>query len=352
MTDRLTTTCRELIDIESVSKNEAAIESHIRSALPGELETKYDEDTVLYVTTPRRDNHQLVVLAGHTDTVPVEDNLPSRLEDGIVHGRGASDMKAGLAVMLELARTVHEQPTQLPFDLGFIFFGREELPADECPLLDALKQPAFAGIDMAILMEPTSNAIEAGCMGNLNLKVTFHGKSAHSARPWQGENAAHKAISALSELAQRTPRRVHIEGLEFSEVANVTKLVGGDALNVIPNRADFFVNVRYTPDNEPDDAERSWREYFELRGGEVEVIGNARSAPVVTDHPLIKRLKDSGVNRIGAKQAWTNAADFAAIGVPAVNFGPGDPRFAHQRDEQVGVVDLHTSFDILQKFLR
>jgi succinyl-diaminopimelate desuccinylase len=291
------------------------------------------------------------VLAGHTDTVPIENNWPSRLDNDIIYGRGASDMKAGLAVMVELARRINEVPIDLQFDLGLLFFGREELPGDECPLLNALDDPAFSDIDLAILMEPTSNAIEAGCLGNLNLKVAFTGSSAHSARPWQGDNAVHKSIIALHEFVNRPPEPITIDGLEFTEVTSITKVSGGVAMNVVPSLVEYHVNIRYSPQCEPQAAERTWQDYFEAMGAQVEVTGNARSAPVRMQHPLVQRLKASGVEAVWAKQAWTNVADFAAHDIAAINFGPGNPLFAHKQDEQVDVAALETSLMILERFV-
>lgn len=345
----LTAIATRLIDIESVSENEAVIEDELRSRVSMPL--VYDFDSVLVFANDRRPGLPLVVIAGHTDTVPIEDNHPSRMIDEVIWGRGASDMKAGLAVMVALSDCI-QQSASPSFDVALVFFGREELPADANPLPAALRRcPHLAHADLAILMEPTNNAVEAGCQGNLNLRLTFAGSSAHTARPWLGVNAVHQAILGLQGLALNSPVDVEVDGLVFREVATVTSISGGVARNVVPPAAEVDINVRYNPTCSPQDAERFWIAQGEAMGAAVEVVSNAAPAPVVLNNSLVQALLRSGGQRPAPKQAWTNAADFAAVNIPAVNFGPGDPALAHTRDERVTVQALTTSFTAMTAFL-
>jgi succinyl-diaminopimelate desuccinylase len=347
--DRLVQRCRELVDIPSVSHDEAAANAYVRAALLSSFDVTYDHDTVLYAGPPRRSGTPLVVLVGHTDTVPIDDNLPSSLSDGVIHGRGTSDMKGGIAVMLELANWIAAGPEGQRYDVGFLFFGREELPAAECPLLPALREPdGIPRADLAILMEPTANALEAGCQGNLNLTLRFDGVAAHSARPWAGTNAAHVAIDALRGFVQAAPREVEVGGLAFREAANIVGLRGGTARNVLPAQVEVDINIRYAPDTSAADAESHWIKQFESDGAHVTVVGNAPPAPVVTDHPIVHALRGAGAGAPIPKVAWTNASDFGQCGIPAINFGPGDPVFAHRKDEQIDVAALERSLTILQ----
>lgn len=351
-TDLLARRCRELIDIPSVSGDEHAVEDALVDALPGSLHVVHRDDTVVLALPERRPGHPFVVLAGHTDTVPIEGNVPSTLDRGVIHGRGASDMKGGLAVMIEVARWRHHQ-ADAPIDVGLLFFGREELAASRCPLLPALQSVEhFRSIDLAVLMEPTANAIELGCQGNLNLTLRFNGAAAHSARPWTGRNAAHDAITALGDLARSEPRDVQVGGLSFREVAGVVGIRSGVARNVVPATAEVDVNVRYPPGEEPGAAARRWADRFAALGCDVEVVSDAPPAEVPSDHPLTIALRSAAAAPVRAKQAWTNASDFSRVGIPVLNFGPGDPAFAHRADEQVAIAALRESFDILCRFVR
>jgi succinyl-diaminopimelate desuccinylase len=347
----LTELTRQLIDIPSVSRNEAEVSAFVRASLPAWLPIVYDDDSVIFAMAPRRTGVPLVTIAGHTDTVPIESNVPSSIDGDIIYGRGASDMKGALAVMLHLVAHMDEPPPHV--DVALLFFGREELPTADNALLPAFDEcAAMRATDFAILMEPTSNAIEAGCQGNLNLHLTYEGVSAHSARPWTGRNAVHEAVQALQALASAEPNDVDIDGLVFREVANVTSINGGTARNVLPNEATVDINVRYAPNRSAADAEAHWRQKFEGEHVRVEVIGNASPAPVVRTHPFVDALLAAGASAPVAKQAWTNAADFAHHNIPAVNFGPGDANLAHTRNEHVSVDALVASCKTLRAFLR
>ena len=293
----------------------------------------YEHDTVLYY--PGR-----VVLAGHYDTVPAQDNFPGREEDGWIVGLGATDMKSGLAVMIELARAGAE--------LGYLFFGREELPAGESALPGFFAQHGLDA-DLVVMLEPTDNTIQAGCLGNLNARLVFHGTSAHSARPWLGDNAIMRAVEALAPLARLDPLDVEIEGLVFREVLSVTQIEGGIATNVVPALAAATLNFRYAPDRTPDQAEARLRELVD-GAGELELLGNSPPARVAAASPLVQALRDAGDFAVEPKQAWTPVAEFSEQGLDAVNFGPGATRYAHAQDERVEIAALHRCYDALADF--
>jgi succinyl-diaminopimelate desuccinylase len=333
----------ELVDIPSESRREAELADYVRSAVP--LPVLYDDGDVLLFGR-RRAGVPLVVLAGHLDTVPTQGNLPGRLENGVVHGLGASDMKAGLAVMIELARSLGE--TEL--DAAFLFFVREELAAGESPLpafFAACKVVHEAGL--VIMLEPTDTEIHAGCLGNLNVRLRFEGVSAHSARPWQGRNAIHALIGALAGVASLEPLDVEVGGLIFREVVSVVRIEGGIAQNVVPAEAFAELNFRYAPGRTPEEAERRLRHF--VPAGEIVSLANSPPAHVVVDTPLVRQLQQAGSFAIKPKQAWTPVAEFAAQGLDAVNLGPGATRYAHALDEQVAVPELLRAYEALARFL-
>ena len=349
--ERLAARTLSLVDKASVSRDESAILAAIRAWLPASLEIVDDSDAVLFaVPKKRRGGVPFVMLAGHVDTVPIAGNVPGAIEHGAVVGRGASDMKGGLAVMLELAEQLADEPSEL--DVALVFFGREELPYGESALLPLFERcPLASAADLAIVMEPTDNAIEVGCLGNLNATVTVTGRAAHSARPWLGDNAIHRAITALAPLADLPVRDMVIEGLTFREVVSVTTIEGGVAANVIPDRVQARVNLRYAPGHTPADAESRLRELLATSGAEVRIDGNAPAGPVNLMNPLVARLREAGDLPFRPKQAWTPVAEFAIAGVDAVNFGPGDPQYAHRDDERIEVAALVRCLEILRAFL-
>jgi succinyl-diaminopimelate desuccinylase len=334
----------DLVDIPSVSRDEAAIARYVAEAVP--LERAFDDgDSVLY-TTPRSDDRELVVLAGHLDTVPAQGNLPGRREGDAVVGLGASDMKGGLAVMIELARWAADAP-DLAFDLGFLFFPREEigpeasaLPAffDGCAELDA------AGL--VLLLEPTDNTIQAGCLGNISARIVFRGESAHSARPWLGVNAVAVAFEGLQPVLAVVPQPVEVNGLTFVEVLSVTRINGGIADNVIPDRVEVTLNYRYAPSRTPEEAAAR---LSQLAPG-AEILAHAPPGRVVSSTPLVEQLRRAGPFDVEPKQAWTNVADFTSRGIDAVNLGPGATRYAHRRDERVEAEELLRTYDALKRF--
>src|SRR6478735_10479209 len=246
----------DLVNIPSESRREAAYA---------------DGESLIYAT---RAGKPLVLLAGHTDTVPAQGNLPGRIEDGWVEGLGASDMKGGLAVMIELAHWAAE--AELGYDLALLFFPREELGPAENPLPAVFESTDLVDeAQLVICLEPTDNTLQLGCLGNLNVRVVFEGRSAHSARPWLGVNSIALALEGLQNVLHAEPRDVDVDGLVFREVASVTQIEGGIASNVIPARTEAIVNFRYAPDRSPEDAARRIEE---LIGREVEVIANSPAA--------------------------------------------------------------------------
>ena len=351
---RLADRTEELVGIDSESGNEAAILDRIDrtvGALPRHGDEAHD-GVRLYAHEPRADR-PFVVLAGHVDTVPIAGMGSPAREGETIRGRGSADMKAGLAVMLEVAATLGSaQRDDLPIDVGYCFFAREELPITESALLPFLRStPIVERIDLAVVLEPTGNALEVGCLGNLNADVTFRGISAHSARPWHGENAAHAAVHGLREIAAAPPRDVELDGLTYREVVNVTSISGGGPRNVLPDEVRASVNYRYAPDRTAEEAELQVRRWVVSAAAEIEVIGNAPSGPVPEGNALVAALRRAGDLDRRAKQAWTPVAEFGLVAVDAVNFGPGDPALAHGDDESVETAAIVRSYEVLLRFL-
>ena len=340
--DRLAARTLELVDVASESREEAAVLASIRAAMPAERPLLDDGDGVLFYAG-REDAAPAIVLAGHVDTVPAQGNHPGSRDESRVVGLGSTDMKGGLAVMLELAA----DPS---VDAGFLFFAREEIPIAESALIPLLERSDGAkAIELAIMLEPTDNKIEIGCLGNLNATVTFRGISAHSARPWHGDNAAHAAIRGLARAAGFDRRDVIVDGLLYREVMNVTMLDAGIAQNVLPETATAHVNFRYAPGRTPDEALDELHSF--IPDAELEVVGNAPPGPVPEGNAHLDRLRTVVGLEPRPKQAWTPVAEFGMFGVDAVNLGPGDPSLAHRADESVSVAALARSHELLRTFL-
>jgi succinyl-diaminopimelate desuccinylase len=352
LADRLAERTLELVNVSSVSREEQQLAGLVRTLMPASLERLYDEDDCLLYATPRRKGRPLVVLTGHLDTVPPQDNFPGRREGDVVIGLGASDMKGGLAVMIELAHWLERDRPELEADLAFLFFGREELSMEDSPLpklFDAV--PAVCAADLAIVLEPTDCALQAGCMGHLRALVVYEGEAAHSARPWAGRNAIAEAVAGLGPVLAHEPRDVEIGGLRFTEVLSATQIHGGVATNVIPDRVEVTLSFRYTPDRSPDDAFATLDAILD-GNGRIEDFSNSPSARVVVDTALVRRLREAGELAVEPKQAWTPVAEFAARGVDAVNLGPGETRYAHKRDERISARSLVRVYEALQRFAR
>jgi succinyl-diaminopimelate desuccinylase len=350
LAERLAKRTLELVDIPSESGHEERIREHLLTLVPASLRLELAGDEVFFFVPERRAEAALVVLAGHYDTVPAQGNIPGRVADGAVHGLGASDMKGGLAVALEIVRDLAElaDPTH---DVALLLFGREELPPEHNPL------PAlFAGSNavrdaaLAVLLEPTDGTVHAGCLGNVVARVTFHGSGGHSGRPWEATNAMAPAVDAVRSLLDLPPREAVVGGLRFLESIPPTRIAAGVADNVIPAEATVTLNFRYAPDRTPAEAEAVLRERLPA-DAKVKLVGNAPAGRVVSDSPLVQELLAAGASSLEPKLAWTNVADFTAAGIAAVNFGPGHTALAHRRDERVAVAALVHAYDTLWRFL-
>lgn len=350
--ERLAARTEALVRIPSESRGEEAILAEIRRHLPREYQVVDDRDSVLLALPERRPGAPMILLAGHVDTVPIARSAPGRREGETLHGRGTSDMKSGLAVMEEVAQALASGEWTSDLDVGLLFFGREELPFAEsalAPLFDRRSEIADAAL--AIVLEPTANRLELGCLGNLNATVVFEGEAAHTARPWLGRNAIHAAIAGLAPVTDLPVRDVEVDGIMYREVASVTTIQGGVATNVVPDRATAHVNFRYAPTHTPAEAARRLRELLGHASATVEIVGNAPPGPVPKGNALVERLKAAGDLAVGPKQAWTPVAEFGSTGVDAVNFGPGDPQYAHRDDERIGIASLVRSYEVLRAFL-
>jgi succinyl-diaminopimelate desuccinylase len=324
----------QLVDVPSESRQEAELVALVRELVP--LEPLYDDGEVLLYGDPGAS----VVLAGHLDTIPAQGNIPGRIAGGAVHGVGASDMKGGIAVMIELARA--GAPGR------YLFFNREEVPVSESPLPSLFATSLLAGTELAVVLEPTDVILHAGCLGNIQARVTFQGQSAHSARPWTGVNAIHELVRGLEGLVRLEPLDVELDGLVFREVVSAVRVDGGIASNVVPAAAGVELNYRYAPGRSREEAEARLREL--VPHGELEVLSNSPSAPPSLTNPLAVKLREL-VPEIAPKQAWTPVAQFAEQGIDAINYGPGATPYAHKVDEQIPIANLEQCFTTLRAFL-
>jgi succinyl-diaminopimelate desuccinylase len=335
LTADVVTLTERLVDIESVSRNEQAIADAVEQALAGlaHLEVNRHGHTIVARTDLGRPER--AVIAGHLDTVPVNGNLPARREGPLLHGLGTCDMKGGVAVILRLAATVPD-PVR---DATYILYEAEEIEAVHNGLnILSRTHPELLTADFAILMEPSRAVVEAGCQGTLRVDVAVAGARAHSARAWMGENAIHKAAGILDRLAGYQPRTPEIDGLTYHEGLNAVFIRGGVAGNVIPDECVVEVNYRFAPDRSEAEAEAFVRDFFD--GYDVEVTDSAPGALPGLDVPAAKAFVDAVGGRVGPKFGWTDVARFSALGVPAVNYGPGDPSLAHHKDEHVPVAEI------------
>jgi succinyl-diaminopimelate desuccinylase len=350
LADRLAARTLELVDIPSESRHEAAIRERLIELVPPAFASEFRGEDAFLFARERRPDVPLVALAGHYDTVPAQENLPGRIGDRGVHGLGASDMKGGVAVALELVRSLASEPPG-PFDVILLLFGKEELPAEFSPLPELFDGSALIhDVSLAILLEPTDGRIQAGCLGNMNARLTFHGVSGHSARPWLADNAIERAIAGLAPIAALGRREAVVGGLPFYEVVTVTQLEAGIASNVVPDRAEATINFRYAPDRTPADA-AAYLASITPEGATLEITGDSPPAAPVTDSTLVQSLREAGGLALEPKQAWTNVADFTSRGIDAVNYGPGATRYAHARDEQVEIAALVQVYQTLRRFL-
>jgi succinyl-diaminopimelate desuccinylase len=340
-----------LVDVFSVSGAEAEIATAVEDALREQaphLEVVRNGDAVLARTNLGRPSR--VVLAGHLDTVPENGNLPSRREgtgdDEVLHGLGTVDMKGGDAVFLHLAATLAEPK----HDVTFVFYDNEEVEAVKNGLGRIERElPEWLAGDLAIVGEPSNGVIEAGCQGTMRVELRCAGTRAHTARAWMGENAIHALAEPLRRLAEYAPRIVDIDGLTYREGLQATSISGGVAGNVVPDAAVLTVNHRFAPDRDGVAAERHLREVFD--GYELSVVDLSPGALPGLSAPAAAELVAAAGGRAAAKLGWTDVARFAALGMPAVNFGPGDPTLAHTQQENVRIAEIGQVAEVLRKFL-
>lgn len=341
---------RDICDIESVSGNEAQLADAIESALNrySHLEVIRDGDAIIARTNLGRASR--VVIAGHIDTVPVANNLPVKLlpmeREQVLWGRGTVDMKAGVAVQLKLAAQLAEPNV----DVTWIFYDHEEVEATKNGLgRIARNRPDLLQASFAVLCEPTSAMVEGGCNGTMRIDITTTGVKAHSARPWMGKNAIHAAAGILSVLASHTPDEVEVEGLVYRESLNAVLVSGGIATNVIPDECVVTVNYRFAPSKSAADAEAHLRQVF--AGYDFVVTDSATGAKPGLDRPEAAAFIAATGTTPRPKYGWTDVARFNDLGIPAVNFGPGDPSKAHADDENVPVNQIYTCENALRTWL-
>ncbi|HWC33708.1 MAG TPA: succinyl-diaminopimelate desuccinylase [Mycobacteriales bacterium] len=335
-----------LVDIPSPSGGETRLADEVEAILraASHLEVERDGDAVMARTEQGRP--QRVVIAGHLDTVPVADNLPSRRDGDKLYGCGTSDMKAGLAVMLRLATSV----TDPRHDVTWLFYDNEETDAAHNGLGRVSRNaPHWLQADLAVLMEPTSNRVEAGCQGTLRVLVVVTGRRAHSARSWLGDNAIHGAAEVLSRLAAYQPRTVEIDGCEYREGLNAVRIEGGVSGNVVPDRCTIAVNHRFAPDRTEEEALAHVQDV--LAPFECVLTDSAPAAPPRLTEPAAMDFLAAVDGSPQAKLGWTDVARFAGLGIPALNFGPGDPNLAHTREEYVDLPLIADCERVLRTYL-
>ncbi|MBT8227975.1 MAG: succinyl-diaminopimelate desuccinylase [Dactylosporangium sp.] len=338
---------RALVDIESVSGNEQLIAAAVEAVLggAGHLDVERSGNTLVARTNLGRSRR--VVLAGHLDTVPVAGNLPARIDGDRMYGCGTCDMKSGLAIALHLAATLPAPR----YDVTYVFYECEEVDAVRNGLYQLAERAPdrLTDADFAVLLEPTHGLIEAGCQGTLRATVQTSGKRAHSARSWLGHNAIHAMAPVLTRLVEYRPREVLIDGCRFREGLNAVRIDGGVAGNVIPDAGAVEVNFRFAPDRSVDAAIEHVTQVF--AGFAVEVVDVAPGALPGLDTEAGRELLRAVGQPPRAKLGWTDVARFATVGVPALNFGPGDPNLAHARDEHVEIDKIRVGAETMRRWL-
>ncbi len=342
----------ELVEVPSESFAEAAIVDLIEDRLSGltHLDCVRVGDNLVARTDLGKVRR--VILGGHTDTVPANGNVRARLEGDTLWGVGSTDMKSGLAVMMALARE-HESP---PVDLTFVFYAREEVAARHSGFgeLAELRPDLLSG-DVAILGEPTGGDVEAGCQGSVRVRVTFRGERAHTARAWMGRNAVHRLGGLLSALEAYVPRQPEILGCQFHEAMQAVSVAGGVAGNVVPDEVVIVIAHRFAPDRTPSEATEHLTSViapFLEDGDDLEVEDVANAAMPALDHPFVAGMIERRSLDVRAKLGWTDVARFAAMGIPAVNLGPGDAILAHTRDERVERQSIERAYAALDEAIR
>jgi len=330
---------RAICDIPSVSDDETTLADAIFAAVAAlpHLQVERLGDTI--VARTRLGRAQRVAIAGHIDTVPINANLPTRdieeMGEAVIWGRGTVDMKAGVAVQLKLAAEL----TDPAVDLTWIWYDHEEVEASRNGLGRIERErPDLLAADFAVLGEPTAGEVEGGCNGTLRAVVRTHGQRAHSARWWMGENAIHAAATLLNRLREYRPATIEVDGLQYREGMSAVRIGGGVAGNVIPDLCEIEVNYRFAPSRSVDQAIAEVRGLF--RGFEVEITDSSPGARPGLDAPLAQEFVRAVGGVAKPKYGWTDVARFSALGVPAVNYGPGDPMLAHHDEERVPVSQI------------
>ena len=341
---------RQLVDIQSVSGNEAEIADAIEQALKPLSHLSLTRDGNAIVAKASLGRSQQVVIAGHIDTVPVADNLPSKLmsfeREQVIWGRGSVDMKAGVAVMLKLAAEI----TEPSFDMVWVFYDQEEIEASKNGLGRLVRNhPELIKGNFAILCEPTAATIEGGCNGTMRVELELSGIKAHSARPWMGSNAIHKLVGVLNVLNAYIPQEIEVDGMVFRESLNAVLVSGGIASNVIPDSATVTLNYRFAPSRSVEDATEYLRTLFP--DNPFAVVDSAAGAKPGMNSPEAKAFVAAVKAPVNPKYGWTDVARFSEMGIPAVNYGPGDPNKAHADDENVPASQIYACEAGLRNFL-
>jgi succinyl-diaminopimelate desuccinylase len=337
---------RALIDVQSVSRNESVIADFVAEVLRTAPYLSVDRlgNTVMARTDLGRE--QRVVLAGHLDTVPLNDNFPSTVVDDLIYGCGASDMKSGVALALHLAATLPDPA----YDITYLFYEAEEIDSHYNGLRHVAEaRPEWLLADFAVLLEPTYGVVEAGCQGTLQAAVHVTGKRAHTARAWRGVNAIHGAGEVLRRLDDYRPRTVTIDGCTYREGLNAVRITGGVAGNVVPDECTVHVNMRFAPDRTEKQALEHVHEVFD--GYQVELTDSAPGALPGLDAAPAREFLAAVGEAPAAKLGWTDVARFASLGIPALNYGPGDPLLAHAPDEHVEIGKIRDGAATLHRWL-
>jgi succinyl-diaminopimelate desuccinylase len=336
-----------LVAIPSVSFDEALITDHIESLLSAAPWLKVERLGNNLVARTDLGLPTRVVLAGHTDTVPPNQNEVPRIEDGVLWGIGSCDMKSGLAAILHLALTVPEPAV----DVTYVFYACEEVTTGDNGLEMLFDvRPDLVEGDAALLAEPTAAQVEAGCQGILQMDAITTGRRAHTARGWLGVNALHRMAPLLDVITAYEGRRVEIDGCQFREGLQAVRMNAGVADNVVPDRAVMRVNHRFAPDRTYEEAAEHLREVLS-EADELKVVEFAVAAPPGLDHPLLQALLAEAGGSYTGKLGWTDVARFAARGIPAVNFGPGDPVVAHTQEEHVSRADIDRVYSVIKNLI-
>ncbi|MFZ9353446.1 MAG: succinyl-diaminopimelate desuccinylase [Candidatus Nanopelagicales bacterium] len=336
----------DLVNISSVSKDEKSIADSIAEALKKYSHLKITRVNNSIVAQTNFGNKQRVVIAGHIDTVPANNNFPGKINDSEVIGLGSVDMKSGIAVALKLASEI----TSSNYDVTYLFYESEEIETKFNGLeLITKQQKDLLDCDFAILMEPTNGILEVGCQGSLRFEVSTSGKRSHSARWWNGENAIHKTNKILEILNNYKSREPEIDGHKFREGLQAVKVNGGIAGNVVPDSVTISINHRFAPDTSIDQATQNMKTLF--KDFNFQLVDAANAAPTGLSNPLIKEFVSNIGKNIAPKFGWTDVARFANAGIPAINFGPGDPNLAHHPEEKVLISQINDVYESLKNWL-